>query len=75
MKKLSFDISIFESISENSESKLIGGFTQSFSSSFIKEDETANNCLGGNCSAGCGASNNCLGTGGNGCCIPDHPSQ
>ncbi|MEE4000516.1 hypothetical protein V1T75_09200 [Tenacibaculum sp. FZY0031] len=52
--KLVFNVSVFESISENVENKLIGGFSQSFSSSTKEEFETTNNCRGGNCSTGCG---------------------
>ncbi|MEE4000518.1 hypothetical protein V1T75_09210 [Tenacibaculum sp. FZY0031] len=60
--KLTFDISNFEPISENSENKLIGGFSISVTSkeSFKETDPNSgcNNCHGGNCASGCGTGSN-----------------
>lgn len=51
---LSFNISSFEPISENSEKKLIGGFSQSQSSSTgFNYEVNGNNCQGMNCAANC----------------------
>lgn len=52
--KISFNISSFEAISENSENKLVGGFSKSQSSSSNYDFNTTNNCYGGNCSTDCG---------------------
>ena len=54
--KLMFDISNFEPVSEDSENKLVGGFSTSLSRQDQDpvQQETANNCLGGNCTDGCG---------------------
>ncbi|WP_452225609.1 hypothetical protein [Lacinutrix chionoecetis] len=50
-----FRISTFESVSENSENKLVGGFSLSQSSSMNFDFSTTNNCMGGNCSTDCGS--------------------
>lgn len=49
----------FEKVSE-SQKKLVGGFSQSFSGAIESLDSagTTNNCNGGNCVAGCGAGQN-----------------
>ena len=54
----SFNLKNFETISENSESKLVGGFSATFFSSEKEFDQGANNCSGGNCVAGCGNGQN-----------------
>ncbi|WP_452225608.1 hypothetical protein [Lacinutrix chionoecetis] len=55
--KLSFGISNFEPISETSESKLIGGFSKSQSSSMGFDYEiNGNNCMGSNCASNCDGS-------------------
>ncbi|MEE4000515.1 hypothetical protein V1T75_09195 [Tenacibaculum sp. FZY0031] len=51
--RLSLSVSNFEPISENTENKLIGGFSQSISSSIRRENPSANNCEGQNCASGC----------------------
>lgn len=55
MIKLNFDITTsgFEPITENSESKLLGGFSQSQTSAKGFDMFTANNCMGSNCADGC----------------------
>ena len=53
--KILFDISNFEPVSEDSESKLVGGFSTSLAHREDCSVETlSNNCLGGNCADGCG---------------------
>ncbi len=54
--KVMFDISNFEPIAEDSENKLVGGFSASVSSKDFEctEQTGSNNCLGGNCAEGCG---------------------
>ncbi|WP_340203318.1 hypothetical protein [Ascidiimonas sp. W6] len=53
--KFMFDISNFEPVAEDSENKLVGGFTASISSNRVQGVETiTNNCQGGNCVEGCG---------------------
>ena len=54
--KMMFDISNFEPVSEDSESKLVGGFSISLSQQTQDpvQQETTNNCQGGNCVKGCG---------------------
>jgi len=49
-----------EQLKEIDNNKLVGGFSSSFSSfsSFDNKDESANNCLGGNCRIGCGSGQN-----------------
>ncbi len=54
--KLSFEISNFETISENSEKKLVGGFSASLTGGSDSLETLSNNCNGGNCSFGCGSS-------------------
>ena len=51
-----FDISNFEPIAEDSESKLVGGFSTSLSRQNAQQQEetVTNNCQGGNCASGCG---------------------
>ncbi|MEE4000519.1 hypothetical protein V1T75_09215 [Tenacibaculum sp. FZY0031] len=60
--KFTFDVSNFEPISEDSENKLIGGFSASLASNdSFKEIDTnqgCNNCQGGNCASGCGGGQN-----------------
>lgn len=58
--KLNFEINGFEAISEDSESRLIGGFSPSISATAVTGDESspANNCAGGNCVANCGSGQN-----------------
>ncbi|WP_452225611.1 hypothetical protein [Lacinutrix chionoecetis] len=56
--KLSFNISNFEPISEDSENKLIGGFSTSLSGSGDSLETLSNNCSGGNCVEGCGSGQN-----------------
>lgn len=51
---ISFQISNYEAISESSESKLVGGFSKSQSSSTSYDFNTTNNCYGGNCTPDCG---------------------
>ena len=52
--KLTFDISNFEAISENSEKKLVGGFSSSLTGGSDSLETLSNNCHGGNCATGCG---------------------
>ncbi len=56
--KLTFDISNFEAISENSEKKLVGGFSSSLTGGSDSLETLSNNCHGGNCAVGCGAERN-----------------
>ncbi len=53
--KMMFDIEKFEPVSEDSENKLVGGFSASVSN-IVDQTQFANvnNCNGGNCEAGCG---------------------
>ncbi len=57
---MEFNFSNFESLSENSEQKLVGGFSPSVSLGVTASDLTggSNNCEGGNCIAGCGKGQN-----------------
>ncbi len=52
--KMIFDISNFEPVNENSENKLVGGFSESISSIGQSLELIANNCNGANCYSGCG---------------------
>ena len=53
--KVMFDISNFEPVTEDSENKLVGGFSASLSRQDVQQQDTvSNNCLGGNCADGCG---------------------
>lgn len=52
--KISYRISNFESVSENAENKLVGGFSQTQSSSMGFDFTMSNNCYGGNCTTDCG---------------------
>jgi hypothetical protein len=55
--KLKFIINLdnLEPVSTNAEQKLVGGFSSSFDADFtIDSGGEANNCLGGNCTPGCG---------------------
>lgn len=55
--KISLNISGFEPISENYENKLIGGFSNSQSSSMGFDREiNGNNCQGSNCASNCDGS-------------------
>ena len=56
--KLTFDISNFEAISENSEKKLVGGFSSSLTGGSDSLETLSNNCHGGNCAPGCGGTKN-----------------
>ena len=56
--KTHFNISKFESISQNMDDRLVGGFSTTFFSSEKEFDQGANNCSGGNCSANCGNGQN-----------------
>ncbi|GAA4208142.1 hypothetical protein GCM10022289_31640 [Pedobacter jeongneungensis] len=58
--KLNFQVNDFETISEDSEKKLIGGFSASMAMINNEEGEGggANNCAGGNCVAKCGEGQN-----------------
>lgn len=56
---LSFQISGFEPISEDSEKKLVGGFSSSMAGMALPtEGEGSKNCAGGNCVSGCGNGQN-----------------
>lgn len=55
---ITFNISSFEPISENSENKLIGGFSVSLSGGRDSLETLSNNCQGGNCSTNCGGAQN-----------------
>ena len=54
--KMMFDITKFEAVSEDSENKLVGGFSASVANRLNQDQQTAeaNNCQGGNCESGCG---------------------
>jgi hypothetical protein len=53
------DLHKFESISETSGQKLIGGFSATFSvNELVDESGGSNNCQGGNCKTGCGTGQN-----------------
>ena len=55
-EKVMFDISNFETVTEDSENKLVGGFSISIAGIFQDTlENTTNNCQGGNCEAGCGS--------------------
>lgn len=56
--KLTFNISSFEPISEDSENKLVGGFSSSKSGGKDSVANLSNNCHGGNCVWGCGSGQN-----------------
>lgn len=56
---LTFNISNFEPVSENSINKLIGGFSTSLSARGDSLEILSNNCHGGNCVKGCGTNTNC----------------
>lgn len=55
---MSFNVSNFESLSENSENKLVGGFSASISGTGDSIDSISNNCDGGNCAVRCGSGQN-----------------
>ncbi len=58
-----FNISNFESVSEGSGNKLVGGFsTSAIGNVNHAQFMEANNCDGGNCEAGCGGGStiNCV---------------
>lgn len=55
---LIFNISDFESVSENSENKLIGGFSSSLKGGIHNLEALSNNCDGGNCATRCGSGQN-----------------
>ncbi|WP_340203324.1 hypothetical protein [Ascidiimonas sp. W6] len=63
--KMMFDISNFEPVAEASENKLVGGFSVSVSRGQSQEQDTiTNNCLGANCTEGCGNGQNVNGVAG-----------
>ncbi len=63
--KMRFDISNFESVTEDSENRLVGGFSASVSGTFQDPvQQTTNNCLGANCVSGCGDGQNVNGVAG-----------
>lgn len=49
-----FEIKNFESLSENSESKFVGGFSHTISGGGNSSGTISNNCQGGNCTTDCG---------------------
>ena len=53
-----FNISNFESISESSGNKLVGGFSTSFTGGVDSLETISNNCEGGNCATRCGSGQN-----------------
>ncbi|WP_340203320.1 hypothetical protein [Ascidiimonas sp. W6] len=64
VKKM-FDFSSFEPVAEDSENKLVGGFSASVSRSQSQSQDTvSNNCLGANCASGCGNGQNANGAAG-----------
>ncbi|WP_452225613.1 hypothetical protein [Lacinutrix chionoecetis] len=65
--KIVFNISNFEPISENSENKLIGGFSASMTGGADSLDTISNNCMGGNCDTNCGGGQNIKCNSVNGC--------
>lgn len=56
--KVIFEIKNFESLSENSENKLVGGFSHTISGGGNSSGTISNNCQGGNCVEGCGSGQN-----------------
>ena len=59
--KANFNVGAFETISETSEQKLIGGFSTSFKFKLVgalTSEGTTNNCQGGNCTDLCGSGQN-----------------
>ena len=56
--KIKFDLANFESLSEDSSNQLVGGFSASVSLTLDSASFETNNCNGGNCVDGCGATNN-----------------
>ena len=57
--KVTIDLTNFEFISEESDGKLLGGFSASFSATnLFSSGETSNNCSAGNCATGCGDGQN-----------------
>lgn len=56
--KVTFNISNFEPISEDSGNKLVGGFSASVSGIGESVLSLSNNCSGGNCVEGCGSGQN-----------------
>ena len=58
--KTSFNISLFEEISENQENQLTGGFSTVVTSHLeVLTFDNTNNCQGGNCVKGCGSNDAC----------------
>jgi len=54
-----FSFSKFETIAEQTDGQLVGGFSSSFSGSSLSTEEVgSNNCAGGNCVSGCGDGQN-----------------
>jgi hypothetical protein len=53
--KFIIDLDKLEPVSANAEQKLVGGFSSSLAANFAEDSGgAANNCLGGNCTPGCG---------------------
>ncbi|WP_452225610.1 hypothetical protein [Lacinutrix chionoecetis] len=52
--KISFNLLGFEPITETSENKMIGGFSDSVNGKIDSLNTLSNNCMGGNCTKGCG---------------------
>ena len=57
--KVMFDIAGFEPVIEDSENKLVGGFSASVAQQrkdepCVDDPNPSNNCLGANCATGCG---------------------
>lgn len=56
--KMTFNISSFEPISEDSGNKLVGGFSASLTGTGDSVETLSNNCNGGNCFTNCGGGQN-----------------
>lgn len=60
-KKMKMDLTKFEGLNQNKEGLLVGGFSVTFNApsnsvSMLNDRcQTTNNCNGGNCVKGCGA--------------------
>lgn len=60
IKNQQFDANAYDTVITSNQNILIGGFSMSFSNVDDQDSDggTANNCLGGNCTANCGAFQN-----------------
>ncbi|WP_312741715.1 hypothetical protein [Sphingobacterium multivorum] len=60
MKKITFSIDQFESITETAGHKFIGGFSMAYGNDPDDTDDggVTNNCDGGNCKSSCGTGQN-----------------